>query len=630
MRSGFILLSVFVFSVSSAQYKGQNIRVDSLKANAMILQSGELPLGWPQDTLRVVIDTVNSIAPKVNKLYTGDDDEGGILPPSMVRDSIRYAIENAVGGGIPMPDTTEQGGKFLRYNGTEETPFDWAVAGSDDTLGFATVGPERPAGALHATSSYRVKSIATDTIVGGTDTDFYGKKTIWWDRNAGLKAPSVNLGVIWLDTATTRIGDETWFKVNVMKMSSMYGGFAATNGMNFVVSPRRGNAAFNFSDLAFDFNNNDIMPFMTQIVPHQLLMVNRFTNFTPSGNPASPYTAQDDIGAIGANMSVNSHYAIQPAQVKAIDARVNIGGAMPWELGTIGYAANGSYTPALAISGHFELNNYARSEIPTAYGVRARINNAHNNDSTRYGFAAGFKFSQPFWAYGGYDTLYGAHFDDPKYGDVRAAIGLRDTGLIAWKWDTFLKRTSAGTLGLDTNLTVTGTTTTANATVTGTTTLNTSLTGTLRASSGVVSATASDTVGLAAALAGKSGPVDSANFVKRDEIFRLNVAGLVDSIKTSDTLFLGYNVAGYTLDTIRYFSDIGKSLTARIEMVDSLYQRSGATLIDTTTCTLSNTIQAGANIDSATLTQGKVLRVVFPTVGTMPRQFIIVLIGHRT
>lgn len=786
MRSGFILLSVFVFSVSSAQYKGQNIRVDSLKANAMILQSGELPLGWPQDTLRVVIDTVNSIAPKVNKLYTGDDDEGGILPPSMVRDSIRYAIENAVGGGIPMPDTTEQGGKFLRYNGTEETPFDWAVAGSGDTLGFATVGPERPAGALHATSSYRVKSIATDTIVGGTDTDFYGKKTIWWDRNAGLKAPSVNLGVIWLDTATTRIGDETWFKVNVMKMSSMYGGFAATNGMNFVVSPRRGNAAFNFSDLAFDFNNNDIMPFMTQIVPHQLLMVNRFTNFTPSGNPASPYTAQDDIGAIGANMSVNSHYAIQPAQVKAIDARVNIGGAMPWELGTIGYAANGSYTPALAISGHFELNNYARSEIPTAYGVRARISNAHNNDSTRYGFAAGFKFSQPFWSYGGYDTLYGAHFDDPKYGDVRAAIGLRDTGLIAWKWDTFLKRTGAGTLRLDTNLTAknirsddtlqasksvlvgnttgrvgdttpsiylantsgdannrgviqeylnslnlisqsnvgaaTGTlvslstqraakgfpsrgalvvdtlqrviigqystpvshradssltvhpnqpmaNTSANPVsdsltgggghfygglqvdkglnVTGTT-----ATGNLRIEnlgdgllttesgdvvvSAIVPNILPDTSGDAGKYLQYTGAgfdwvaetsVDSANFEKKNTIRQLFTSGLIDSVKTTDTLFLGAIYPAATVDTLRVDALGAVDVTMIVEMVDSLNQSSGQTPVCTTTVT--NARKLISSFDEAALLNGKILRVRFTTVGTMPKQIIISVLGHH-
>lgn len=636
MRSGFILLSVFVFSVSSAQYKGQNIRVDSLKANAMILQSGELPLGWPQDTLRVVIDTVNSIAPKVNKLYTGDDDEGGILPPSMVRDSIRYAIENAVGGGIPMPDTTEQGGKFLRYNGTEETPFDWAVAGSGDTLGFATVGPERPAGALHATSSYRVKSIATDTIVGGTDTDFYGKKTIWWDRNAGLKAPSVNLGVIWLDTATTRIGDETWFKVNVMKMSSMYGGFAATNGMNFVVSPRRGNAAFNFSDLAFDFNNNDIMPFMTQIVPHQLLMVNRFTNFTPSGNPASPYTAQDDIGAIGANMSVNSHYAIQPAQVKAIDARVNIGGAMPWELGTIGYAANGSYTPARANAGAFELYNFARASIPVGAAVQARVNNAHNNDSTRYGFAANFLSLKPFWSYGGYDSLYGMFIEDPGRGTVRAAIGLRDTGLIAWKWDTFLKRTGAGNLNLDTNLTVSGTTATGNLRI------ENLGDGLLTTESGdvVVSAIVPNILPDTSGDAGKylqytgagfdwvaETSVDSANFEKKNTIRQLFTSGLIDSVKTTDTLFLGAIYPAATVDTLRVDALGAVDVTMIVEMVDSLNQSSGQTPVCTTTVT--NARKLISSFDEAALLNGKILRVRFTTVGTMPKQIIISVLGHH-
>lgn len=636
MRSGFILLSVFVFSVSSAQYKGQNIRVDSLKANAMILQSGELPLGWPQDTLRVVIDTVNSIAPKVNKLYTGDDDEGGILPPSMVRDSIRYAIENAVGGGIPMPDTTEQGGKFLRYNGTEETPFDWAVAGSDSGNFAKLSGGNIFSGAQNATDFRASDSVsgASGTFSGlgsnsETTTLNSGKKALFWDRGSAFTS-STN-GSFWFDTATTRFGDATFFNTTVLKTGGIGAGIGATRGFNFAIQPSRGQGTVHFHDAAFSgISNNDFSPFMMNLTPHQLVQISRF-------GPESTtqwYNVSDDIGALGVNMTTNSHQSVQPGQTKGIDVRQNIGGVHPWEVGK--YTANGSYTPALAISGHFELNNYARSEIPTAYGVRARISNAHNNDSTRYGFAAGFKFSQPFWSYGGYDTLYGIHLDDPKYGDVRAAIGLRDTGLIAWKWDTFLKRTGAGNLNLDTNLTVTGTTATGNLRI------ENLGDGLLTTESGdvVVSAIVPNILPDTSGDAGKylqytgagfdwvaETSVDSANFEKKNTIRQLFTSGLIDSVKTTDTLFLGAIYPAATVDTLRVDALGAVDVTMIVEMVDSLNQSSGQTPVCTTTVT--NARKLISSFDEAALLNGKILRVRFTTVGTMPKQIIISVLGHR-
>lgn len=617
MRSGFILLSVFVFSVSSAQYKGQNIRVDSLKANAMILQSGELPLGWPQDTLRVVIDTVNSIAPKVNKLYTGDDDEGGILPPSMVRDSIRYAIENAVGGGIPMPDTTEQGGKFLRYNGTEETPFDWAVAGSvqDSTWG----------------------SVTTDTLTSSS-ASIHVKKNFSF-------APSIGFGTAGSNAGSWFSFDTTLYSNRSTVITELHAGatsLALDGPFIFWSYPNR-SYSYYFQDLwSTTFgtvNEGGTSQYYTSTAPHALLNINRYgprSYVTVSGTDTiivNGYDPADDIKALAANFTTNSHVPTQAGDVKAVDFRMNVGGETT---PSPAYTANGSYTPARAFGGHFELNNYARAKIPIGYGVRARVNNAHSNDSTRYGFAAGFKYSQPFWAYGGYDTLYGIHLDDPKYGDVRAAIGLRDTGLIAWKWDTFLKRTGAGNLNLDTNLTVSGTTATGNLRI------ENLGDGLLTTESGdvVVSAIVPNILPDTSGDAGKylqytgagfdwvaETSVDSANFEKKNTIRQLFTSGLIDSVKTTDTLFLGAIYPAATVDTLRVDALGAVDVTMIVEMVDSLNQSSGQTPVCTTTVT--NARKLISSFDEAALLNGKILRVRFTTVGTMPKQIIISVLGHR-
>ena len=105
---------------------------------------------------------------------------------------------------------------------------------------------------------------------------------------------------------------------------------------------------------------------------------------------------------------------------------------------------------------------------------------------------------------------------------------------------------------------------------------------------------------------------------------------LIDSVKTSDTVHLARISASTAIDTLTYYSARGASLTVRIEMVDSLYQTTGnIVLVDT--CTVVNQLTrktAACAGGTFTLTPGKGLRMVFPVVGVMPKQFGSAVAGH--
>lgn len=107
-------------------------------------------------------------------------------------------------------------------------------------------------------------------------------------------------------------------------------------------------------------------------------------------------------------------------------------------------------------------------------------------------------------------------------------------------------------------------------------------------------------------------------------------AGLIDSVKTTDTVFVGFIAPAATIDSIVFSGARSQSLTARLEMVDSLYQTAGVTLLDTTTCvTILRKRTSAVAGGSFTLTLGKIVRMVFPVVGVMPKSFNVTIVGHR-
>jgi hypothetical protein len=178
--------------------------------------------------------------------------------------------------------------------------------------------------------------------------------------------------------------------------------------------------------------------------------------------------------------------------------------------------------------------------------------------------------------------------------------------------------------------------TAATVTVSGVTRLATSLTGTLRGTSGAISASASDTVGLASALNLKLNIADTTDqrtysnslYLAKSAIRTLFFSA-IDSVGTTDTLYLGAIYPAATIDTIRFDAMSAVSLTGIIQMVDSLTQTTGMTAIDTIATTISRTLSFGASITSTTLTNSKLLRIVFPTVGTVPKHFVATILGHH-
>jgi len=97
---------------------------------------------------------------------------------------------------------------------------------------------------------------------------------------------------------------------------------------------------------------------------------------------------------------------------------------------------------------------------------------------------------------------------------------------------------------------------------------------------------------------------------------------------TADTVFIA-NIIWPTIDSICYSSDRGKLLQARIEMVDSLYQTAAGTLIDTTSVAYQRQKKTAASAGCTfTLTAYRILRLIFPSVGSSPREFIATIFAH--
>lgn len=119
----------------------------------------------------------------------------------------------------------------------------------------------------------------------------------------------------------------------------------------------------------------------------------------------------------------------------------------------------------------------------------------------------------------------------------------------------------------------------------------------------------------------------STNFEAKATIRQLFTSGLIDSVKTTDTLFLGAIYPAATVDTLRVDALGAVDVTMIVEMVDSLNQSSGQTPVCTTTVT--NARKLISSFDEAALLNGKILRVRFTTVGTMPKQIIISVLGHH-
>jgi hypothetical protein len=109
--------------------------------------------------------------------------------------------------------------------------------------------------------------------------------------------------------------------------------------------------------------------------------------------------------------------------------------------------------------------------------------------------------------------------------------------------------------------------------------------------------------------------------------------GLIDSVKTTDTVAFqpGYIPLGTIIDDITYSNARGAWLTVRISQVDSLFQTSGTTLIDTASVITQKLVHSSAvSGGTFTLTVGKMLRFVVASIGVMPKQFNATIRTHRT
>lgn len=198
----------------------------------------------------------------------------------------------------------------------------------------------------------------------------------------------------------------------------------------------------------------------------------------------------------------------------------------------------------------------------------------------------------------------------------------------AWP-DSFLTANgmhSLGGLKVDGNVTIVGTLSAS------------SISGDTSAVWGTIQGTLSSQTDLNAALAAKLDSADSTSqrnysnslYEAKATSRTLMGIGLADSMATSDTIAIGWCMPGATIDSIIYSGGRTVSLTARLELVDSLFQTSGATLLDTSTCTTQIKKRTSAVAGgSFTLTAGKLVRLVFPAVTTEPKYFDVSIIGHR-
>lgn len=93
MRMRILLLLVFTASIACSQNRPPTIPGRTVIGSGRAIADTMWLQGKNVDsTLQSLIDTSDAIRFDLDKFYQGDENEGGILPPSMVRDSIRAAL----------------------------------------------------------------------------------------------------------------------------------------------------------------------------------------------------------------------------------------------------------------------------------------------------------------------------------------------------------------------------------------------------------------------------------------------------------------------------------------------------------------------------------------------------------
>jgi hypothetical protein len=104
--------------------------------------------------------------------------------------------------------------------------------------------------------------------------------------------------------------------------------------------------------------------------------------------------------------------------------------------------------------------------------------------------------------------------------------------------------------------------------------------------------------------------------------------GLIDSVKTTDTLYLGFSEQAMTIDSVRVHSIGACSLSVAIQMVDSLNQVAGSPTSILNATVVSNSRKVVVPT-SGTWTASKVLRLIWSSIVTMPKHIVVTLAGHE-
>jgi predicted O-methyltransferase YrrM len=104
--------------------------------------------------------------------------------------------------------------------------------------------------------------------------------------------------------------------------------------------------------------------------------------------------------------------------------------------------------------------------------------------------------------------------------------------------------------------------------------------------------------------------------------------GVMDSLATSDTIAVTRCTPTMTMDSIFIDQSRGANVAYRLELVDSLNQLTGAiTLLNAVTTAVQ--VTKDATFDSATLTNGRLVRLVFTAVTTEPKHFLFTIYAHE-
>jgi len=126
------------------------------------------------------------------------------------------------------------------------------------------------------------------------------------------------------------------------------------------------------------------------------------------------------------------------------------------------------------------------------------------------------------------------------------------------------------------------------------------------------------------------GKINDSLAAERAKIRTIGYAGLIDTMYTSDTVEVGWVGPATTITSIIYSGGRDISLTARIELVDSILQTDDVTLVDSTTCIGQKTTRSSAVAGGTfTLTEGKLLRLVFDMMDTPPKIFSATIKGKE-